>query len=104
MAVLATQFRIHISCVHRTIHHIIPLMHVALVNKYIKWPTMAQWTALAGFFPDWPRVVDIMDCTPFRISKPKGIKIVAETVRLQFYFLNFCLGVILGLGRILLLS
>ena len=27
---------------------------------------------MVGKFPDWPLVVAIIDCTPFRISKPKG--------------------------------
>ena len=74
MCVLENQFRIHVSVVHRTIHNMIPLLHVSLVNKYVTWPTLAKWRALAGYFPDWPRVVAIMDCTPFRISKPKGLK------------------------------
>ena len=33
---------------------------------------MPHWRNLAGFYPDWPRVVAIIDGTPFRISKPTG--------------------------------
>ena len=33
---------------------------------------MNKWRSLAGTYPEWPRVVGIVDCTPFRISKPKG--------------------------------
>ena len=33
---------------------------------------MDHWRRLAGVFPEWPTVVAILDCTPFRISKPKG--------------------------------
>ena len=66
------QFRVHVSYVHRTIHNILPILHAYLVKKYITWPTIQEWRQLAGYFLDWPRVVAIMDCTPFRISKPKG--------------------------------
>ena len=34
---------------------------------------MQEWRNLAGTYPEWPRVVAILDCTPFRISKPKGM-------------------------------
>lgn len=33
---------------------------------------MNGWRNLIGTFPEWPRVVAILDCTPFRISKPTG--------------------------------
>ena len=33
---------------------------------------MNTWRNIAGYFPTWPRVVAILDCTPFRISRPKG--------------------------------
>ena len=69
---LAVSFGIGVSSVHRVIHKIIPLLHVSLVPTYIKWHTMNEWRNLVGSFPSWPRVVAILDCTPFRISKPMG--------------------------------
>ena len=69
---LATTFGIGVSSVHRVIHKIIPLLHNLLVNKHIIWHDMNKWRSLAGYFPSWPRVVAIIDCTPFRISRPKG--------------------------------
>ena len=69
---LAMHFGISVSCVHRIIHRIIPMMHVCVVRKFIKWPTHQEWQNLAGFYQQWPRVVGIIDGTPFRISKPKG--------------------------------
>ena len=49
-----------------------PFLHSWLVPKYIRWHSMAHWRRLAGTFPEWHNVVAILDCTPFRISKPKG--------------------------------
>ena len=69
---IATHFRIGVTTVHRIIHYLIPLLHVYLVPHYIKWHNINHWRQLAGFYPTWPRVVAILDCTPFRISKPKG--------------------------------
>ena len=76
MTYLAMMFRLHVSVVHRTIHYMIPMLHVIFVPLYIRWPTMQEWRNLAGTFPEWPRVVAIMDCTPLHISKPKGIFLV----------------------------
>ena len=50
----------------------IPVLHVDLVKKYIKWPNAQEGNALKGFYDHWPRVVAILDGTPFRISKPSG--------------------------------
>ena len=69
---LAMHFAIPVSCVHKILHTFIKLLHVYLVPKYIKWHSMAHWRNLAGTYPEWPRVVAIVDCTPFRISKPTG--------------------------------
>ena len=69
---LAMMFGIPVSCVHRIIHKFIKIMHSYLVPKYIKWHSMQEWRRLTGTFPDWPRVVGIVDGTPFRISKPTG--------------------------------
>ena len=68
---LSIHFGITVSCVHKIIHKMIQVLHAYLVPKYITWHSMAQWRHLAGTFPEWPRVVAIVDCTPFRISKPK---------------------------------
>ena len=47
-------------------------MHFKLVRTFIKWPTIIEWQQLAGGYPQWPRVVAILDGTPFHISKPGG--------------------------------
>ena len=65
---LAMHFSIPVTSVHR----IIPLLHNCLVNEYINWHDMNSWRNLRGTFPTWPNVVAILDCTPFRISKPAG--------------------------------
>ena len=72
MCTLSWQFGIPVSCVHRIIHELLQYLHAYLVPKYIKWHSMGDWRKLVGFYPEWPRVVAILDCTPFRISKPKG--------------------------------
>ena len=69
---LATRFGIGVSSVHRVLHQMLPLLHSLLVRKHIVWHDMNTWRNLSGYFPTWPRVVAILDCTPFRISKPKG--------------------------------
>ena len=65
-------FGIPVSCVHKILHKVLKLLHAYMVPKYIKWHSMQGWRNLAGTFPEWPNVVAIVDCTPFRISKPKG--------------------------------
>ena len=65
-------FGIPVSCVHRIIHKILPILHVATVNKYIIWHSDQNWRNLAGQIPQWPHVVAILDGTPFRISRPAG--------------------------------
>ena len=50
------------------------MLHVTTVNKYIRWHSHDEWMSLAGSIPEWPRVVGILDGTPFRISRPKGMK------------------------------
>ena len=72
---LAMLFGISVGCVHKTIHKLIPCLHSYLVSKYIRWHSMAHWRRLAGYYKEWPTVVGIIDCTPFRISRPKGLKI-----------------------------
>ena len=69
---MATEFGVGVSAVHRVINKMIPLLHSYLVPKYIKWHDMDHWRSLAGLFPTWPRVVAILDCTPFHISRPRG--------------------------------
>ena len=69
---LALHFSIPVTSVHRIIHRIVPLLHSCLVKEYIIWHDMNYWRNLQGYFPSWPNVVAILDCTPFRISKPAG--------------------------------
>ena len=69
---LANHFGISVTSVHRIIHKILPVLHSYIVPKYIKWHNMNDWRKLRGTFPTWPNVVAILDCTPFRISKPAG--------------------------------
>ena len=69
---ISMQFGIPVSCTHRIVHKILPILHAAIVNKYIKWPSPQKWTRLAGTIPEWPHVVGILDGTPFRISRPAG--------------------------------
>ena len=70
---LAMHFGISVGCVHKTIHKLLPYIHTYFVHKYIRWHSMAHWRRLSGHFAEWPTVVAIMDGTPFRISRPKGI-------------------------------
>ena len=77
---LATVFRVSVSIVHRTIHKVIPLMHVEIVPKFVKWHSARRWHQLAGTYPQWPHVVGILDGTPFRISKPSGISCNVQAV------------------------
>ena len=80
MTHLAMMFRLHVSVVHRTIHYMIPILHVIFVPQYIRWPSIQEWHSYSGTFPEWWRVVGIMDCTPLRISKPKGIKFPSKII------------------------
>ena len=75
---LAMHFGAPVSCVHRIIHKILPMLHVVLVPKYIQWPSIQRWQSLAGSIPEWPQVVGILDGTPFRISRPRGKKTSLE--------------------------
>ena len=70
---LAMHFGITVSSTHRIIHKCLQLLHAYIVPKYIRWHPMQYWRNLAGKYPEWPRVVAIPDCTPFRISRPRGI-------------------------------
>ena len=70
---LSMHFDIPVTCVHRILHKIIPILHAIYVPKYICWHSHAKWRQLVGYFPFWPRVVAILDGTPFKISRPKGI-------------------------------
>ena len=72
MVDLATDFSVPVSCIHRIIHKYIRILHDLLVPLYVRWHTMAEWRNLAGKFPEWPRVIAIVDGTPFRISKLTG--------------------------------
>ena len=72
MAYIGAQFRVSVACIHKIIHRMIPIFHSNLVPKYIRWHSMNHWRWLSGTFPEWPRVVAIIDGTPFRISRPKG--------------------------------
>ena len=69
---LSTHFGIPLSCTHRIVHKCLKLLHAYLVPKYITWHTMQEWNNLVGIYPEWPSVVAILDCTPFRISRPRG--------------------------------
>ena len=74
MHTLAMIFGLHVSSVHKIIHKFIRILHAYLVPKYIRWHSINTWRQMAGTFPDWPRVVAILDGFPFHISKPKGEK------------------------------
>ena len=79
---LAIHFGVPVSCIHRIIHKSVKILHAYVVPRYIRWHTMPEWRNLAGTFPEWPKVVAILDGTPFGISKPKGL---CNNVYLQFY-------------------
>ena len=69
---LSMHFAINVSSVHKIIHHFMRILHAYLVPKFIKWHSMAHWRHLEGFYQEWSWVVALLDCTPFRISKPTG--------------------------------
>ena len=46
---------------------------------------MPQWRNLSGTFPEWPTVVAILDCTPFRISKPKGLTLQSKYLDISLW-------------------
>ena len=54
---------------------------------------MNKWRSFVGTFPDWPTVVGIVDCTPFRIRKPTG-QLDKVLIILQFLirYLSLALG------------
>ena len=70
---LSVQFGVSVASVNRIIHKVLPVLHSYMVRRFIKWPSINEWNSLQGTLPLWPRVVGIMDGTPFRISKPTGI-------------------------------
>ena len=69
---LSMHFGIPLSSTHRIVHRCVKLLHAYVVPKYIRWHNMQYWRNLAGTYPEWPRVVAILDCIPFRISRPQG--------------------------------
>ena len=80
------QFGISVPNVHRVIHRLIPLLHAMLVKKFIKWPSNHKWINLSGYYSHWPRVVAILDGTPFRISKPTGRYIIISILQRNITF------------------
>ena len=98
---LGSQFGINVSTVHRIIHLMVKYLHAYLVQKYIKWHTMRQWRSLQGFFPEWPRVVAILDGTPFRISKPSGGYSKYKVTQFENVISRFLTKCITLLGRYL---
>ena len=92
---LSAHFSIPVSCVRQILHQMLKNLHVYLVPKYIKWHTMRQWRQLAGFYPEWPRVVAILGCTPFQISKPKGNVLgKGKWEAFMLYLIHTCIWVI----------
>ena len=75
---LGMHFGISVGTVHNIIHKFIPILHSYLVPKYIHLHSMAHWRRLAGTFREWPTVVAIIDGTPFRISRPKGLNSISK--------------------------
>ena len=69
---LSMHFGIPVSSTQRIIHRCVELLHAYLVPRFIRWHNMQYWRSLAGTYPEWPRVVAILDCTPFKISRPEG--------------------------------
>ena len=95
MEILSFVFGIPVTCTHRIIHKCVKILHAYLVPKYIQWHTMPEWRSLAGTYPEWPRVVAILDGTPFRISKPKGLIFVVsfplqKCIHLSDVFIDVC--------------
>ena len=72
MQSLVSLFGIPVSSVHKIIHKCIRVLHSYLVPKYVRWHSMRNWRDLYGTYPEWPSVVALLDCTPFRINKPSG--------------------------------
>ena len=69
MQQLSTYFGIPVSNVHRIIHKNLPILHVYLVKRYIKWPSDNDWQNIVGSFPAFPNCVAVIDGTPHRQSK-----------------------------------
>ena len=97
---LSMQFGIEVSRVHSIIHRMILLMHCYLVPKYIRWHSMIKWKKYCWDLSQMAKrsrytslmdqsldifemsinlinhcsllIAAVMDCTPMRISKPKG--------------------------------
>ena len=70
---LSMHFGITVSSTHCIIHKCLELLHAYMVPRYIRWHSMQYWRNLAGLYPEWPRVVAILDGAPFRISRPEGL-------------------------------
>ena len=99
---LASMFKTPKSSVHQILVKMIPLLHVYLVPKYIRWPSIDEWRRLAGSILHWPNVVAILDGTPFWISKPKGnIQRIFYRRDRHCFFLNWLVIVDIN-GRIVL--
>ena len=88
MSEIASIFGIPVSCVHRTIHKILPILHVVIVPKYVQWHNPRKWLSLTGTIPQWPHVVAILDGTPFRISRPSG-KFAFEILKVMKFIVEF---------------
>ena len=80
---LAMLFGIPVSLVHNILHRNLKILHAFLVPKYIQWHSMQKWRNLAGTYPEWPRVVALVDGTPFRISKPTGLFVILCKLRFK---------------------
>ena len=87
---LGMHFGIPVTCVHRIIHKMIPILHASTVHKYIQWHSNQEWLNLAGTIALWPNVVAILDGTPFRINRPQGKCMNAFKKLLQIWLHTKC--------------
>ena len=70
--VLGLLFGISIRCVSSTIIHVLTLMHMSYVPRYIRWHAPRHWQRLRGTLPQMRDVVGMLDCTSIRINTPSG--------------------------------
>ncbi len=91
-AMLSFLFGISVSMVFQVLHFTVPILHVHLVPRFIRWPTDNEWHAQAGTYPNFPTVVGHIDGSCFRIMRPTGrLQRIFYRGDKKFHFVNWIL-------------
>ncbi len=67
---LSFLFGISNTLAFEILHFTVPILHVHMVPRFIRWPNANEWQNQAGTYGHFPRVVGFLDGSAIRILKP----------------------------------